>query len=192
MQKAPVLRGPFLFGGHCGHRPLMWVNRTRRAGVLIGGWMLTKVSDKPAEDEMNIALSQAARIATAGLVFSAALPVQAQEIDIGRDSYERRCAVCHGLEGAGDAAVAELFAERPANLRKLAERNNGAFPFSQVYQSIDGRREIAAHGTTEMPIWGDIFAVEALPKTVHPGVTAQEIVQGRILALVYYIQTIQD
>lgn len=141
---------------------------------------------------MNFRLSHIARIATAGMAVLAALPLQAQQIEIGRDSYARRCAVCHGPDGAGDGLAAELFAQKPANLRTLAERNNGAFPFSQVYQSIDGRRGIAAHGTSEMPIWGDIFAVEALPKTVHPGVTAQEIIQGRILALVYYIQTIQD
>ena len=43
-----------------------------------------------------------------------------------------------------------------------------------------------------MPVWGDLFMTEALPKTVHPGVSADAIVQGRILALVYYIQSIQQ
>jgi len=42
-----------------------------------------------------------------------------------------------------------------------------------------------------MPIWGNIFLAEALPKTIHPGVNAEEIVQARILNLVYYLQSIQ-
>ena len=141
---------------------------------------------------MSVPLSKIACLSVLGFAGLTALSASAQEIAMGRDTYQRRCAACHGEEGAGDGPVAMLFAQKPANLRKLAEQNNGAFPFSEVYQSIDGRREIAAHGRSDMPIWGDVFAVEALPMTVHPGVSADEIVQGRILALVYYLQTIQD
>ena len=126
-------------------------------------------------------------LACVGLV-----PAQAQDSGFGKASYDRNCAVCHGADGAGDGSVAELFAQRPRNLRKLAEDNNGAFPFSEVYQSLDGRREIQGHGMSEMPIWGDIFVAEALPQTMHPGVDAEEIVQGRILSLVYFLQLIQD
>jgi hypothetical protein len=43
-----------------------------------------------------------------------------------------------------------------------------------------------------MPIWGDLFLEEALPATVHPGVSAEDVVQGRILALTYYLQSIQE
>lgn len=141
---------------------------------------------------MKFKVSQMPKIAALGMVVFAAGPGQAQEIEIGRDSFERTCAACHGPQGAGDGEIADLFSQPPANLRTLAARNNGIFPFSQVYQSIDGRREIAGHGSSAMPIWGDIFEIEALPKTVHPGVSGEEIVQGRILALVYYIQTLQE
>lgn len=70
-------------------------------------------------------------------------------------------------------------------------RNDGVFPFSEVYQTIDGRREVKGHASSEMPIWGDHFMADALPKTFHPGLNAEMIVQGRILSLVYYLQTIQ-
>ncbi len=116
----------------------------------------------------------------------------AQESIFGKASYDRNCAVCHGPDGAGDGSVAELFEVKPRNLKTLAADNNGAFPFSEVYQSINGRREIQAHGSSEMPIWGDVFLADALPKTIHPGVEAEEIVQGRILSLVYYLQSIQE
>lgn len=127
------------------------------------------------------------------VIFSAlAGAAAAQETVFGKASFERNCALCHGSEGAGDGPVAELFAEQPRNLRTLAADNNGAFPFSEVYQAINGRRVIQGHGPSEMPIWGDIFNADALPKTIHPGVDAEEIVQGRILSLVYYLQSIQE
>ena len=88
--------------------------------------------------------------------------------------------------------MAELFEQRPRNLRSLAKDNNGVFPFSEVYQAINGRRDIRGHGSSEMPIWGDLFSEEALPMTIHPGVSAEELVQGRILSLVYYLQSIQE
>lgn len=116
----------------------------------------------------------------------------AQGTIFGKASYDRNCAVCHGPEGAGDGTVAELFEVKPRNLKTLAAENNGAFPFSEVYQAINGRRNIQGHGASEMPIWGDYFLAEALPKTIHPGVDAEEIVQGRILSLVYYLQSIQE
>ncbi len=134
----------------------------------------------------------ARQLVLAGLVASISVTANAQEVEFGKASFERNCAVCHGPSGAGDGPVAELFAQRPRNLKTLAKDNGGAFPFSEVYQSINGRREIVGHGSSEMPIWGDIFLAEALPKTIHPGVSAEEVVQGRILSVVYYLESIQE
>lgn len=131
-------------------------------------------------------------MSVAALVTAVAAPVVAQDTGYGEALFQENCAVCHGAMGAGDGPVAELFAQRPKNLKMLAKENNGAFPFSEVYQSINGRRDITAHGNTEMPIWGDLFMEEALPSTFHPGVTAEDIVQGRILGLVYYLQSVQE
>jgi hypothetical protein len=36
----------------------------------------------------------------------------------------------------------------------LSKNNNGVFPLNAVYEVIDGRKSIKAHGTREMPIWG--------------------------------------
>lgn len=119
-------------------------------------------------------------------------PAAAQDFTYGKSLFQSNCAVCHGAEGAGDGPVADLFSMPPKNLRKLAVENNGAFPFSEVYQSINGMREVPGHGTSEMPIWGEIFMEEAVQKTVHPGVNAEEIVQSRILAMVYYLQSVQE
>src|SRR5688572_24035792 len=76
----------------------------------------------------------------------------------GRDSFELYCASCHGSGGRGDGPIARELRTRPADLTTLARRNDGAFPREAVRGYITGTgRAVAAHGTTEMPIWGPLF-----------------------------------
>jgi hypothetical protein len=42
----------------------------------------------------------------------------------------------------------------------IAKKNNGVFPFDSVYEIIDGRKTVIAHGTRDMPIWGDRYMPE--------------------------------
>lgn len=120
-----------------------------------------------------------------------AAPSAAQEAELGEEIYQQRCAVCHGAEGGGDGLVGELLERRPKNLRLLAQENNGAFPFSEVYQAIDGRREIAGHGNPDMPIWGEFFMEDAIAdRGINPK-DARYVTQGRVLAVVYYLESIQ-
>ena len=47
--------------------------------------------------------------------------------------------------------------------------NNGVFPTNAVYETIDGLKTIPAHGTREMPIWGERFnPIINLPHYVDP------------------------
>ena len=48
----------------------------------------------------------------------------------------------------------------PPNLTVLAKKNKGVLPFSAVYEIIDGRKTVMAHGTRDMPIWGDRYVPE--------------------------------
>ncbi len=57
----------------------------------------------------------------------------------------------------------------------------------QVYRIIDGREEVKGHGTRDMPIWGEVFRQ---PEGGRPVDETHAI--GRILALVYYLQSIQE
>ncbi|MEQ1575036.1 MAG: c-type cytochrome [Vicinamibacterales bacterium] len=76
----------------------------------------------------------------------------------GADSFDLYCASCHGRGGLGDGSVAPALRARPADLTTLARRNNGAFPRDRVREFIAGAgRTPAAHGTTEMPVWGSLF-----------------------------------
>ncbi len=120
-----------------------------------------------------------------------AVPTKAQQTEIvaaGELEFQRNCAVCHGADGRGDGIMRKYLTIPPANLRQLAKKNGGTFPFWEVYAKIDGQREIRGHGTREMPIWGERFRAEA----GSDGKSALTQAAGRILTLTYYLQHIQD
>jgi len=115
---------------------------------------------------------------------------QQEEIaQAGRPTYEQSCAVCHGLAGKGDGGAANILTVKPADLTQVSKKNGGEFPFWRVYRIIDGREEvIKGHGSREMPIWGTEFRT-----TAGSGNTgAESAVRGRILELIYYLQSIQE
>jgi hypothetical protein len=45
----------------------------------------------------------------------------------------------------------------PKDLTTIARRNGGRFPAVRVFQSVEGSALIAAHGSREMPVWGEVF-----------------------------------
>ncbi|SPH17039.1 hypothetical protein DEA8626_00553 [Defluviimonas aquaemixtae] len=116
----------------------------------------------------------------------------AQDAAIGQEIFQDRCVVCHGETGAGDGIVAELFDQKPRNLTTLAKDNGGVYPFDAVYQSIDGRREITGHGYSKMPIWGEYFMAHEMADPASNPRDAMAVTQGRILAVVYYLQSLQS
>ena len=73
----------------------------------------------------------------------------------GAFEYYRLCAVCHGEGGRGDGPMARVLKTPPPNLTLLAKNNGGHFPFLRVLEMIDGRSMIEAHGSRDMPIWGE-------------------------------------
>jgi mono/diheme cytochrome c family protein len=95
-----------------------------------------------------------------------ALPASAQtpsrldegEAALGQVIYGRYCAACHGREGKGDGPVAPGLVKRPVDLTALASKNGGKFPYEKVARAIDGRETTRAHGTPDMPVWGEVFA----------------------------------
>ena len=107
----------------------------------------------------------------------------------GKVFFDDNCMVCHGQGGKGDGIMVtfNLLNVTPPNLTLLSKRNNGHFPFWQVYGVIDGREPLKAHGSREMPLWGDEFRLDAGTSAM-----AQSDVRGKILSLVYYLQSIQQ
>ena len=81
--------------------------------------------------------------------------VVAEVLDPGKAEYHSSCASCHGIDGKGNGPVGADLKVPPSDLTVLARKNNGVFPFNSVYEIIDGRKAVIAHGTRDMPIWGD-------------------------------------
>lgn len=112
---------------------------------------------------------------------------QEQEVAAaGRAHYERNCGACHGAEGKGDGVVAKLLTTKPSDLTQLSKKSGGVFPFWHVYDVIDGRQEVKGHGKRKMPIWGEVFHTQAAESPF-----TESVVLGRILEVVYYLQSIQ-
>jgi mono/diheme cytochrome c family protein len=101
---------------------------------------------------------------------------------IGKDSFAAYCAACHGSDARGNGPVARELKGVPTDLTLLAGRNHDVFPRDRVTAVLTGAgRTVAAHGTTEMPIWGPLFrAFESDAR-----------VRVRIDNLVRYLETVQ-
>ena len=78
----------------------------------------------------------------------------------GAELFATHCAACHGSGAEGDGPTAAVITIAVPNLRTLSMRNGGVFPADAVAAYIDGREERAAHGSREMPLWGDLLQVE--------------------------------
>jgi len=110
---------------------------------------------------------------------------------IGSDEYRVSCLNCHGEGGKGDGPMMDLLTKKPSDLTVLAKNNGGEYPFVKVYQTIDGRVTVPGHGTRDMPIWGARYAEEDYER-YGTAFGAEDVVRGRILQLVYFIQSLQQ
>lgn len=124
-------------------------------------------------------------------VLSAPVLAQKPKFDLGKKEYLSNCAVCHGLSGKGDGAYKDLLNKSPSDLTVLARENNGVFPYQRVYEIIDGRQEIKAHGPRDMPIWGADYLEKAIPEYTDIPYDPAVYVRARIIALVDYVNRLQ-
>jgi hypothetical protein len=69
----------------------------------------------------------------------------------GVDLYVRYCASCHGVAGRGDGPAAESLTPRPTDLTRSSAG------VAELMRVIDGRRTVRAHGSSDMPVWGEVF-----------------------------------
>jgi mono/diheme cytochrome c family protein len=112
----------------------------------------------------------------------------AQDSDgAGRQFFERYCSACHGVDGKGQGPVAPVLLTPPADLTQIAKRRGGAFPVAEIAAYIDGRSEVRAHGSRDMPVWGERFSEQ-----VGGGSLGEEVVRGNLLILIQYLQSLQQ
>jgi mono/diheme cytochrome c family protein len=71
--------------------------------------------------------------------------------------FTNYCAACHGKDATGNGPAAKALTKAPADLTRIAARNGGTYPDVRVKRYIEGLDEVPAHGTRDMPMWGDLF-----------------------------------
>ncbi|HEV8076061.1 MAG TPA: cytochrome c [Candidatus Acidoferrum sp.] len=110
-------------------------------------------------------------------------PVQQSDPSSGKAMYASYCAACHGPAGKGDGPAASELKVPPADLTQLAKNNGGKFPADHLRAILDFGVKAPAHGTNDMPVWGQLF--HALDQN------DQVKVNLRIQNLVEYVRTLQ-
>lgn len=130
-----------------------------------------------------------------GICASGAMAQETSEaaLEAGRVEYLSACAGCHGRDARGDGPMADLMKISTPDLTKLTERAGGDFPFRNTLLLIDGRNNVRAHGG-DMPVWGERYMVQAQMDEAQSEVpeAADLVTKGRILALVYYLESVQE
>lgn len=111
------------------------------------------------------------------------VPIRDTPADSGARMFAAYCAACHGAGAKGDGPAVPALKHPPGDMTLLARVNNGKFPAMRVQSIISGKGEVVAHGTSQMPVWGDLF------RSLSAGDNAQ--VQQRIHNLVKYIEFLQ-
>lgn len=85
------------------------------------------------------------------------VPIKQTSAASGSEMYKSYCAACHGTDGKGNGPAVEALKVVPPDLTTMAARNNGKYPALKVSAVLRGEEALAAHGTKDMPIWGDLF-----------------------------------
>lgn len=130
----------------------------------------------------------------AASIICAGASVSVAEESIGEREFMKNCAVCHGANGAGNGPILDFLKAAPADLTTISARNGGQFPFQAAYDTIANVESNRAHGTSEMPVWGDRFNMEIIAEEGEFGTGTSGIpaARTRILELVFYLATIQQ
>jgi mono/diheme cytochrome c family protein len=111
------------------------------------------------------------------------VPIASTSPASGEEMYKAYCAVCHGTTGAGNGPAASALKVPPTHLNTLSMHNGGKYPEMEVVSAIRGEGNLPAHGSREMPVWGQLFW------TMSNGHEGE--VQERVANLSQYIESLQ-
>jgi mono/diheme cytochrome c family protein len=122
---------------------------------------------------MRMLITFTAVLAVSTICFSQE-PTKIKKVEIaytqpssGAAMFKEYCAACHGADGKGTGPAASALKKAPADLTLLSRKNNGKYPSLEVQNFIKGdAASVAAHGTRDMPMWGDIFHAVSAGDTV--------------------------
>ena len=117
---------------------------------------------------------------------------QAAKVDLGKKEYDLQCSICHGADAKGNGFLGASLKVVPPDLTVLAKNNGGVFPADHLMSVIDGRVEIASHGSRDMPIWGTRYAVNAAEHFFDAPYDQEAYVRAHVLLIVDYLNRVQE
>jgi mono/diheme cytochrome c family protein len=113
-------------------------------------------------------------------------PLAQSDPQSGKQMYTDYCAACHGKDGKGNGPAASAMKAAPANLSLLAKNNGGKYPAAHVAAVLTFGDEKPAHGSKDMPVWGQLF------QSLNWSSSTKEMeAKQRINALNNYIESLQ-
>lgn len=98
--------------------------------------------------------------------------------------FKEYCASCHGVDGRGNGPAVGFLKTPPPDLRTMALRNNGRYPWPRVKAILTFGPGSNAHGALNMPTWEPLF--RSLDKE------NEQVVVQRIYNLGKFIGSIQE
>lgn len=104
----------------------------------------------------------------------------------GQEAYLQYCASCHGPQGDGRGPLAEELRTPPSDLTRLHERFGSPLQPQRLLERVDGRRMARAHGSSEMPVWG-----QKLARNVPRGSGTEVQTRGTLLIIIDWLESIQ-
>lgn len=150
------------------------------------------LDDRVAIPLLSRVLTATAQAATAFLLLILALTLTARTAaaQSGKQDYETYCADCHGpgAKGNGPGSLTIPMTPPPPDLTQLAKKNGGKFPFDEVVDTIDGRKNIPSHERIQMPFLGT--TLQKRGKEFTPESDAE--VKRRIEAMARYVESLQQ
>jgi len=146
--------------------------------------------------------TQVARLSIAAILFATNVPVQAQDLDKGRNEFLSKCAGCHGADAKGAGSMTSKLKRKAADLTVLAKNNNDVFSADAIAAIIDGRGAIRHH-RLEMPIWGcrqgppparqrKAYQPTPIESLLDMPCDPEQVIRKRILEIVEYLSRIQE
>ena len=111
------------------------------------------------------------------------VPIKATSAASGEEMFKNYCAACHGADAKGNGPAASALKTAPSDLTSLAKKNGGKYPALKVASILRGEATVAAHGSKDMPVWGNLFW------TMSGGHESE--VQQRIANLNKHIESLQ-
>lgn len=115
-------------------------------------------------------------------------PMQPAPANSGQKMYMAYCASCHGPDGKGDGPAAPALKIPPPDLTLLSQRNGGQFPTDKIRTILKFGVATPAHGSIDMPVWGDLFTMMPDP----PSPNSVMVVNQRIINLTAYLRQMQQ